>query len=408
MQTLSSQLRGHSCNHPRSFRFISALALIAFVGLLVWVGALRSFAYAEDIDTDPVADEFQQEIERTAREYEEAKAAVASAKQALEENRARLSELEREIPLQQERSDSAARELYKIEQQSGGIVELLLSSESYFDFLTNLEYVSRATDANIHEISRLSAMKAEFDEKQSALKQAKRDADENADKANAALEAAKEARREAQRRAQEEARRQAEEAAVAAAAAATNANNASSQEQTNDGSSDSTPNSAKNKENGSSSSAQTPSDEADATSDNAEAEAQAPEPPSDDGANWDSDQAAFINEWAARIDSYLEGSPMAGQGKTFASAAWTYGVDPRWSPAISFTESSKGAYCFTSHNAWGWGSASWGSWEEAIDAHVSGLARGYGYTISIDSAKKYCPPNWQSWYDRTLAQMNLI
>ena len=59
-------------------------------------------------------------------------------------------------------------------------------------------------------------------------------------------------------------------------------------------------------------------------------------------------------------------------------------------------------------NAWGWGGCSWGSWEEAIRDHVAGLARGYGYTISVEAAKKYCPPNWEHWYNATLAQMNMI
>ena len=56
------------------------------------------------------------------------------------------------------------------------------------------------------------------------------------------------------------------------------------------------------------------------------------------------------------------------------------------------------------------GSGSWEqiSWEEAIDAHVSGLARGYGYTISVAGAKKYCPPNWFNWYNNTLSEMNRI
>ena len=132
------------------------------------------------------------------------------------------------------------------------------------------------------------------------------------------------------------------------------------------------------------------------------------EAPSSDGADWSSDKETFVSQWAGRIDAYLAGSPLAGQGATFASAAWDYGVDPRWSPAISNTESSKGLYCFQSHNAWGWGSYSWSSWEEAIDAHVRGLARGYGYTISVEAAKKYCPPNWEHWYNATLAQMNMI
>ena len=137
----------------------------------------------------------------------------------------------------------------------------------------------------------------------------------------------------------------------------------------------------------------------------------------DDDANWYSTQEEFIGEWAPRIDAYLEGSPLAGQGENFAKSAWKWCIDPRWSAAISNTESSKGSFCIRPHNAWGWGAADsdpynlaseWKSWEEAIDAHARGLAEGYGYTITMSGAKKYCPYTWQSWYNRTLGEMAKI
>lgn len=124
--------------------------------------------------------------------------------------------------------------------------------------------------------------------------------------------------------------------------------------------------------------------------------------------DWSVGKDAFISEWTARIDAYLAGSPLAGQGVTFATAAWNNGVDPRWSPAISNTESSKGLNCFLPYNAWGWGQSSWSSWEEAINAHVAGLASSYGYTISYGFAQKYCPPNYHNWFNNTLAQMQMI
>ena len=119
---------------------------------------------------------------------------------------------------------------------------------------------------------------------------------------------------------------------------------------------------------------------------------------------------AFLSEWTARIDNYLAGSPLAGQGATFAEAAWNNGVDPRWSPAISNTESSKGAVPYkSSYNAWGWmASVTWGSWEEAINAHVAGLASGYGYSITVAAAQKYCPPTYMDWYNKTIAEMMKI
>ena len=89
---------------------------------------------------------------------------------------------------------------------------------------------------------------------------------------------------------------------------------------------------------------------------------------------------------------------MGGYGRVFAEAAYDYGVDPRWSPAIARMESSSGLYCFESHNAWGWGDVAWGDWESAIRGHVSGLASGYGYTLTWDAAQTYCPPNASYWY----------
>ena len=353
-------------------------------------------AYAEDIDTDPTPDQLQLEVERTAAALEEATQKAEQAANDLAENEARIAELEELIPAQQERSDIAARELYKINNQSFGILDALLSSQSLNDFVLQLDYVNRVTDANLAEIQRLSNMKTELDESRKSLVQLKSDADMQVGQAEGALAAAQQARMEAQRKAEEEARRQAEAAAAAAAAAeaAKKAEQESDQHDSQD----------QQDQQSSEGEGQEAAETAAAT---AAASNEAVEEVNDT-ANWSTDQETFVNEWTGRIDAYLAGSPLAGHGRDFAVAAWNYGVDPRWSPAISCTESGKGASCFRSHNAWGWGSVSWDSWEEAIDAHVRGLARGYGYTISMDAARKYCPPNASHWYQMTLSQMKLI
>lgn len=127
-----------------------------------------------------------------------------------------------------------------------------------------------------------------------------------------------------------------------------------------------------------------------------------------DGVDFTIGKDAFVALWGERINRYLSGSPLSGKGNVFAEAAFDCGVDPRWSPAISNTESTKGRNCFKSHNAWGWMGSSWSNWDDAIWAHVRGLAEGYGYTISIEAAMKYCPPTYDSWYEKTITQMNLI
>lgn len=357
-------------------------------------------AYAEDIDIDPLADEFQQEIERTAAEYDAAKADYAQAEEDIAANMERISEIEATLPAQIERSNAAARELYKIGQQKQGVLDLLLGSEDFNDFLVRLDYFNRITESNAEEMRQLAQLKDELDERALALEEAKEAAGTRADDAQRSLEEAQELRAEAQRRAQEQARAEAEAAAAAEQARQEAEAKAAAEAEE-----------AARAEKAASEAASEKSAAADAEASEPAAPAEsapAVEQPTDDGADWTSEQDAFVSEWAGRIDAYLAGSALAGQGRTFAVAAWTYGVDPRWSPAIAFTESTLGANCFKPHNAWGWGSASWGSWEEAIDAHVRGLARGYGYTISVDNAKKYCPPNWEKWYNTTLAQMNRI
>ena len=332
-------------------------------------------ASAEDIDTNPTPDELQVKIEQTAAELDEANAQVKQAKAAIADAQGRIAELETLIPAQQARSDAAARELYKFEQETPGIIELLLNSSNFYDFLGNIEYINRISEANVAEINRLNAMKAELDASTAELEKAKSDAETRAAEADKALTAAQEARLEAQRRAQEAARQEAEAAAAAASAATQGGSKPA------DGGGDAAP--------------------------AATATAAAPAPV-EDGADWTGDEAAFIANWGPRIDAYLSGSSLSGQGTTFARAAWEYGVDPRWSPAISCVESSKGDVCFLPHNAWGWGSESWGSWEEAINDHVRGLARGYGYTVSPEAAAKYCPPNADFWYERCLEEMAKI
>ncbi|MBQ3302698.1 MAG: hypothetical protein IJH04_11265 [Eggerthellaceae bacterium] len=408
-QRLGAASRSKSALRPRAVVFVVVTLTLAFsLSVPAYVLPVHvnnasfpasqcayELAWAEDIDTDPQPDELQLRVEQTAAALEEAQARVAEAADDVEQNQAKIDEIERVLPAQKKRSENAARELYKLQQQSGSVIDLFLSSGSFGEFLQNLEYVNRISESNITEANRLSTTLAELEETQAELDAAHEDAVKLAAEAESALIAAQEARLEAQRRAEEEARRRAEEAAAAAAAAA--AAEKAAQEQA---AREAEARAAQQQQAADDSRAETPSAPATSSSSGVTL--------IPDGADWTLDEASFISEWTGRIDAYLAGSPLAGQGKTFAKAAWDYGIDPRWSPAISNTESSKGAVCFLPHNAWGWGSVSWDSWEEAINDHVRGLARGYGYTITPEAAAKYCPPNATHWYEVTVGQMNMI
>ena len=322
------------------------------------VGAALSFAlagtalspvaaHAVTQETEAKLTETQKQVESSAAAYDEATANVQKLQQQINDNQAKIDEIEAQLPDMREKAGKAMRASYKNQQGTNVLMSLVLQSDSLEDLLTRVTYLNQIQSSNTAALSELN--------------------DAEQQKADEALKQAQQLREAAQAQADKEA---ADELAALQQAAA--------QQAAGNGTQSSASGSAQA-----------------GTVDNS-------------AVDWSVDEATFVAQWGPRIDAYLAGSPLAGYGNAFASAAWKYGVDPRFSPAISNTESSKGANCFLPCNAWGWGSKSWSSWEQAIDSHVSGLAAGYGYTISVKGAQKYCPPNWYEWYNKTLAEMNKI
>jgi peptidoglycan hydrolase CwlO-like protein len=375
---------------------IAALAIAAGLGL----SFVPTTAYAATYE------ELQQQVEEATATYEQASANVDKIKGEIDANEQRIADLEAEMPAQRERAAESVRNLYKLQQSSNGLVDLLLSSEDWSEFLATLTYLDRIQAHNMDELQILADMNAELQQERDTLSARHAKASQEADRALQAQQDALAAREEVrlQAIAQAEAERAAAEAAIAEAAKEAEENktftNASGQQ-----ANVSTPQDA------------SPSVETDDDEENTE-KTDTPKESDDSGEEQEqepveqapivSEREAFIAKWAPRIDAYLGGSPLGGHGRTFAEAAWDYNVDPRWSPAISCIESSKGAICFKPYNAWGWGSASWSDWDSAIRSHVAGLSAGYGYTISTSAAQKYCPPTWQAWYSSVLSEMNCI
>lgn len=308
--------------------------------------------------------ETQKKVDETSAAFDEAAGKLNELLAQVDENEARIAELEAQLPEAQAKASRAMRDLYKHQKGTNTLMSFVLGTQSLDEMISTMKYMGQVQDANVDALEELNDLEIELEAQKTELAAAQVQAEQEKQAAESALAEAYKLRDAAQAQADAEAAAEAA-AAQAALEAAQGANGGSG----------------------------------------AAGQAGAPNL---GPVNWNVDQATFVAEWTGRIDAYLAGSPLAGYGATFANAAWTYGVDPRWSPAISNTESSKGRHCFRPHNAWGWGNVSWGSWEEAINAHVAGLARGYGYTISIANAKKYCPPTYMDWYNKTLAEMNKI
>lgn len=335
----------------REFSIAQKMTALCLSAALVFCSVLPcSFALGDEPTFSPTGSIQQAEIEMLETAYKNAMQHANESRAKVAENQAKIDAVMRDLPAQQERSDKALRELYVMESNRLMYIEMILSADSFANFLQRIEYFDRVSKKNLEELNKLKDMLAELETTQRELEKAQAEAEAQEQFAHEALLAVQNERVSKQQTAQ------------------------------------------------------------------AESLAQDNNPAILDGADWHMTESEFIETWAPRIDAYFEGTPLSGTGTTFATMSFRYCVDPRWSPAISNTESSKGRYCIRPHNAWGWGAADsdpynlaseWSTWDEAIEAHIRGLANGYGYTISKSAAEKYCSTP-DSWYANTLGEMAKI
>ncbi|MCH4054366.1 MAG: hypothetical protein LKG38_03490 [Atopobiaceae bacterium] len=355
-------------NHARLVRIFALCCGVAVACCCVLFGAAPALA------EDSSLDELQQKVQETSEAYESAKSELEDVQAKIDENEQRIAELEAQIPDQRKKAADAISATYKMQQGGSSLITLLLSAEDFNEFVTTMSYLNVISSKNADALTELVSMQDELESTKAELQKERESAEDKLAEAQKAMQEATAARETAQAAADEQ-EKQDQEAAQAAIQQAQAA--------------------GQNTSTGTTSSGNT-------------FEVETPTDGGTSNVDWSDGEQEFVSSWGARIDAYLAGSPLAGHGATFAQAAWDYGVDPRWSPAIACIESSKGLYCFLPHNAWGWGNSSWPDWDTAIRAHVAGLASGYGYTISYEAAKRYCPPNAAFWYSSVLAQMQRI
>ena len=154
----------------------------ALLSMLLVLAGTWSFpaALAEDIDTNPQPDEFQQRIEDSATAYNDAMARVDELQKQIDENAQAIAALEEKIPLQKERASSACVDLYKAQQDTASILDLILSSESLSDFITRVDYFNAVTRSNLEQIESLSSMQDQLLQAQDQLNASKQEAADQA------------------------------------------------------------------------------------------------------------------------------------------------------------------------------------------------------------------------------------
>ncbi len=339
-------------------------------------------AYAASQATQDQLSAAQQKIEAATSAYNDARTKLDDLQKQIDSNEASIEEIEAKLPEQQAKASSAMRDLYKYQKGTNPIVSFLVNAQSLGEFITTCKYTNQITSSSVDEIEELNNMQTELEQNKAELQQAKSQLEAEQKNAEDALAQAQQLRSEAQAKAEQEnaaelAKLEADKAAAAEklSGEGVSGSNSSSQATNTNTTIDTTVN---NSNTGS------------------------------------SDYDSFINEWTSRIDNYLAGSPMAGQGYNFAVAAWNTGVDdpvgPPPSPASRAPRVLIAPILITPGA---------GVHVAAVGAALAAGARASPLTLPIwapttappltpAAAKKYCPPTWQDWYNKVAAQMNRI
>ena len=382
------------------------------------LAATHAFAEESAAQLQTQANSLASTVEQKRQEYADAQAAVNDLQAKIQDNEANIQEIQAKLPEERAKAAEAIRVLYKLQQNTPGLLDLLLSSDNFNDFISTLVYIDSVQSRNTDAVSELAQTQTELDNAEATLTAQKQQADEKAATAQQALQETKQALANARAKAEQQAAAEAAERQAALEAAQQALAEAQAKQEAESTSQDADSDAGKAEEDSGSSSSSTAASSGSATfttNSGNTATVEIPQTVTVDPSAAETNVTSSEQQgWAARIDAYLAGSPLAGHGATFASAAAQYGIDPRLSAAISCVESGKGTYCFRSHNAWGWGSSNWGDWDTAINAHVAGLASGYGdvmaggYTLSVAMARRYCPPTYLEWYASVASEMEKI
>lgn len=377
-------------------------------------------------------------VEETTRAYHDAEAALASINEQIAQNEEKKADIEARLPEQRARTAKSVKELYILQQSTPNLIDLILSAENFNDFITTAHYFDTITKRNTEEVRALSDLHNELVQTSTDLIAQRDEAEVRQEDARTALEDARSVRVAVQQNVEEIAKLEGEDRAKAIQAAAQAIEAAASGNPTNGNGTATNPAPAANTPNtpndaNGSTTQPTPTatpEQPNATEQQPAQQTAAEEPkpatmttvsgntavvqvPAETSPSTDpivtNTTSEEVSSWADRINTYLEGTALAGYGEAFAQAASDYGVDPRIAPAISGVESGWGQVCFRDHNAWGWGSSDWDSWETAIDSYVSGYSNIYGSSITLEGAEMYASNDiYDEWYSTVLSEMDRI
>lgn len=171
-------------------------------------------------------DELQAKVDEASQAYNDATQKVSELQSKIEESQAKIDEVNAKLPEQKDKAATSMSAAYKMQQSTPGLVSMLLSAETFSDFLTNFQYVTAIQRSNAQAVNELVTMEQELSNAQATLDAAQEEATAQQQQAESSFASAEGALNElnaqlAAEAAAQAAAQAAEEAAAQAEAAST-------------------------------------------------------------------------------------------------------------------------------------------------------------------------------------------
>lgn len=122
-------------------------------------------------------EELQAKADEAMASYQEAEAKVEQIQAQIDENTAKVDEINAKLPAQIEATSDSMRALYKMQQDTPGLLSLLLSVDSFTDFITTYQYMNVIQRSNMEAIEELNSLQEELKNTQTELEASKVEAE---------------------------------------------------------------------------------------------------------------------------------------------------------------------------------------------------------------------------------------
>jgi len=155
---------------------IPSLVVGGFAIALLAIFTMATPAYAETYTASPISNAGQYSIEALTDAYETAtdRAAEASARAA--ESEKKITALETKVETQQERTDTAVRDMYVMEQEKLNLFDAMLNASSFDDLVKYADYIERASKANTAQLNEMKDLLSQLEAAHVELEQARQEA----------------------------------------------------------------------------------------------------------------------------------------------------------------------------------------------------------------------------------------